>query len=98
MFFYGFGPSYEVYRGEVVRVAPVVEFVGWHVLGGFSTLPGGPVLGAAEDAAGTNIFNFKIGARTSFGLHNSLYLGYGRALTDAVWYTDLVRVEYRYSF
>ncbi len=33
VFFYGIGPSYTLYRGEKVRIAPVVELVGWRVLG-----------------------------------------------------------------
>ncbi len=96
--FYGVGPSYELYRGERVRFAPVVELVGWRIMGGFQTQPGGPILGAAADTSGTNIVNIKVGARTAFGRHNSIYAGYGRALASADWYKDLVRIEYRYSF
>ncbi len=98
VFFYGFGPSYELYRGENVRFAPVVELVGWNVRGGFETLPGGPVLGVSREMTGTNIVNLKVGARTSFGNHSSLYVGYGHALTEADWYDNIVRFEYRYSF
>ena len=98
IFFYGFGPSYVLYRGESVRIAPVVELVGWHVLGGFQTQPGGPVFGAARETGGINIVNIKVGARTSFGNRNSVYAGYGHALTQAEWYTDIFRLEYRFSF
>ena len=98
VFFYGIGPSYELYRGESVRFAPVVELVGWHILGGFQTQPGGPVFGAAREMSGTNIVNIKLGARTSFGNRNSIYAGYGHALTNSEWYTDLLRLEYRFSF
>lgn len=91
VFFYGVGPSYEFYRGEKVRFAPVVELVGWHVLGGFET-------GTPSDATGLNIVNLKIGARTSYGNHSSFYVGYGHALTNADWYENIVRFEYRYSF
>ena len=90
VFSYGFGPSFEVYRGNRVRFAPIVELVGWHVLSGFQSV--------AEDASGTNIVNIKIGARTSWDPGNSFYVGYGRVLTDAGWYKDIVRLEYRYSF
>ena len=72
VFFYGVGPSYELYRGENVRFAPVVELVGWHVLGGFQTGAGSPV-----ETSGFNIVNLKIGARTSFGNHSSFYVGTG---------------------
>ena len=90
VFFYGVGPSFEVYRGDRVRFAPIVELVGWHVLSGFQSV--------AEYASGTNIVNIKIGARTSWDRGNSFYIGYGHVLTDAGWYKDIVRLEYRYSF
>jgi hypothetical protein len=92
VFFYGVGPSFELVSTDRVRFAPVLELVGWHVLGGQQQAAG--KLGSAE---GTNIVNLKVGARTSIGRY-SFYVGYGRALTDAVWYSDIVRVEYRYSF
>jgi hypothetical protein len=98
VFTYGIGPSYDLYRGENVHIAPVVELVGWHVFGGFLTDPGGPVTGAASDASGNNIVNIKFGARTTFKGRNSVYIGYGRGLTDTDWYRDIVRVEYRYVF
>jgi hypothetical protein len=98
VFFYGIGPSYELYSGSHVRFTPVVELVGWHVQDGFQTQVGGPLLGAAADAGGTNIVNIKFGARTTIDNRSSLYVGYGRALTDAMWYKDIVRFEYRYSF
>jgi hypothetical protein len=88
---YGFGPSYTLYRGENVRFAPVLEMVGWHVFGGFET-------GTPSDVTGLNIVNLKLGARTTFGSGNSLYVGFGHKLTKADWYQDIVRVEYRYSF
>jgi len=95
--FYGIGPSYELLSGENVRFAPVVEFVGWSVRGGYQT-----VWVSANDigdpVSGTNIANIKIGGRLGLGAHNSFYLGYGHALTAAVWYNDTVRFEYRYSF
>jgi hypothetical protein len=90
VFFYGLGPSFEVYRGGSVRFAPVVELVGWHVLSGYQT-------GGTPDATGTNIVNLKVGARTAFD-RGSVYVGYGHALTTARWYEDIVRFEYRYSF
>jgi hypothetical protein len=88
---YGIGPSFDVYRSNRVRLSPVVELVGWRVLSGFQTTTPG-------DASGTNIVNLKFGARASWGTGGSIYAGYGRALTEADWYNDIVRVEYRYSF
>ena len=89
---YGVGPSVEVYRSSRVQFAPVVELVGWRVLNGFQT--GGP----AADASGTNIVNLKIGGRVVWAGRNSFYAGWGHALTTEVWYKDIVRFEYRYSF
>lgn len=88
---YGCGPSYQLYRGENVRVSPVLELVGWHVFGGFET-------GTPSDVTGLNIVNLKLGFRTSVGYHNSIYVGFGHKLTTSDWYQDIIRVEYRYAF
>lgn len=88
--FYGIGSSFSVARTDRVRLAPVVELVGWRVLNGFQTA-------AVGDATGTNIVNLKLGVRTVFA-QGSIYAGYGVALTDASWYDDIVRFEYRYEF
>jgi hypothetical protein len=98
VFFYGIGPSYKLYQGHHIGLVPVVELFGWHVLGGFETQPGGTVDLAANEASGTNIVNLKFGVRTSFGFHNSVYVGFGQALTHDDWYKHIVRLEYRYSF
>jgi len=99
VFFYGIGPSYKLYRGSHVGLAPVVELFGWHVLGGFQTQPvTGTTDGAASEVSGWNIVNLKVGVRTSIGFHNSFYAGFGQALTHADWYKHIVRLEYRYSF
>ncbi|HKY20830.1 MAG TPA: hypothetical protein VJM31_06385 [Vicinamibacterales bacterium] len=94
--FYGIGPSYELVNTGRLRIAPVVELVGWHVLGGLQQP--GPPAGAVVPAEGTNIVNLKLGARTSFNEMSSFYVGYGFAMTDAQWYGKIVRFEYRYSF
>jgi Putative MetA-pathway of phenol degradation len=88
---YGIGASVDLTPGRAVSVAPVVELFGWHVLSGFQTATLGP-------ADGVDIVNLKIGARLSYGDHGSVYFGYGRALTDAAWYHDVFRMEYRYGF
>jgi hypothetical protein len=88
--YYGVGPSVDLYRSAAASVAPVVEIVGWHVLDGFGTADGGR-------ADGTDIVNLKLGGRVAFGQH-SIYVGWGKALTDAVWYDHLIRVEYRVGF
>jgi hypothetical protein len=109
VFFYGVGPSYVLYRRETVRIAPVIELVGWRVLGGFVTDSATATSGAngtassggfqgAVSADGTNIVNLKIGARTSIGRRDSFYVGFGQAVTHSVWYEHIIRAEYRYSF
>lgn len=98
IFFYGIGPSYKLYSRNRIQIAPVIELFGWHVLSGFQTLPGGPVDLAASEVSGLNIVNLKFGVRTSIGFHNSVYVGFGQALTHDDWYKHIVRLEYRYSF
>lgn len=89
VFYYGVGPSFTVYDRNRVRFGPVVELVGWHVLDGNESV--------GLDAGGTNIVNLKIGGRLTYS-GGSVYVGYGHALTDKVWYDDILRFEYRYSF
>ena len=71
--------------------------VGWTVLNGqeFSPVANG---GRPYDAGGDTIVNLKAGVRADFGRANSVYLGYGQALTGEVWYKDVIRLEYRRSF
>jgi hypothetical protein len=88
--YYGVGPSVDIYAKGGTRVAPVVELFGWHVVDGYSTFEGGP-------ANGIDIVNLKIGGRIAVGMH-SIYVGWGKALTDANWYDQLFRLEYRYGF
>jgi len=88
--FYGIGPSVEVWGNGIASVRPVVELVGWHLLGGLSTLN--------NDQSGTNIVNIKIGGRVAFNNANSIYVGWGKGLTDAKWYDTILRFEYHASF
>ena len=89
---FGVGLGYESGNGSV-RVTPVAELVGWSVLDGFATNVTSP--GAFEDSGGDLIVNLKLGARVRAGSSGSIYLGYGFALTDDVWYDDVLRLEYR---
>jgi hypothetical protein len=98
VFYYGIGPSFAVYKSERVRIAPVIELVGWRVLNGMQTLEGPPASPVNPALAeGTNIVNLKFGARFDID-RGSFYVGYGHALTDATWYEDILRFEYRFSF
>jgi hypothetical protein len=102
VFFYGAGPSYAAYRSEHLLIAPVIELVGWRVLGGLETscLPG--AIDCADQVAvsadGTNIVNLKAGVRAMVGDHSSFYVGYGHKLTHEFWYKEILRAEYRYAF
>ena len=83
VFFYGIGPSVEVYRRGHVGFGPVVELIGWRVLKGSQTgavriddFAVEPILD--ENAAGTNIVNLKIGGRVSWAGDSSLYVAGAR--------------------
>lgn len=89
--YYGAGASYQAYAENGVEFAPVVELVGWRMLGGFQTAD-------FADVSGMNIVNLKIGGRLTMRGGNSIYVGYGRALTDNVWYENILRAEYRLGF
>lgn len=86
--YYGVGPSVEVYRKGEVAVAPVVELVGWHVQSGYQTADHVP-------AEGVNVVNLKIGGRILMRNESSIYVGWGKALTDDIWYDHILRLEYR---
>lgn len=90
---YGIGASYDVYNNGCLRIAPVIEFVGWTVLGGKELTQ----FGAIQDASGETIVNGKFGLRFWYG-QSTFYAGYGHALTGTFWYKDIVRVEYGLHF
>jgi hypothetical protein len=95
---YGLGARYDLVRSPNFRAAPVIEFVGWEVLGGKQsglTDAGFPV---TQSAAGTSILNLKVGCRFDWGTRAGLYVGYGRPLTGERWYSDVVRVEARWLY
>jgi hypothetical protein len=98
---YGGSLSFLLYNRPTFRVIPVTELMGWHVFSGKETTPNG-----VFSAAGDNIINAKFGVRVGLGelvqpgfLNRvDLYVGYGRALTGAVWYKDIARAEFRLRF
>jgi hypothetical protein len=97
---YGIGMSCDLYYDECSGQAytPVVEVVGWTVLDGLASGSLDGVNPFFVDASGDTIVNIKVGARIAFTHQDSLYVGYGRALTDDVWYEDIARFEYRWTF
>jgi len=94
--YYGIGPSFDAVTTSRFTLAPVVELVGWHIINGFETNCA-PDLTCTFDAA-DNVVNLKVGARATVNGRSSFYVGYGFGLTDAKWYDDIVRVEYRLGF
>ena len=94
---YGAGLTYDIWQSCDSccnrRLSLVNEVVGWSVLGGLKFNP----LTGVQDASGDTIVNYKLGLRYFWG-NQSLYSGYGVALTRDTWYTDIFRAEYTYRF
>jgi hypothetical protein len=95
---FGVGASYDAFSRPGLRLTPVLELVGWHVLDGYvtRTSDGTVQTGSLNRAAGTKIMNLKLGGRLTLRERTSVYLGYGHALTKRDWYSDILRLEYRY--
>ncbi|MBI3466013.1 MAG: hypothetical protein HY000_23615 [Planctomycetes bacterium] len=94
---YGGGIGYDLfadYRNNT-RLTPIMEWVGWTVLDGGKLDLGQQ--GGVADASGETIVNFKLGARYVSGA-DSIYGGWGHAVTGDVWYQDILRLEYRRVF
>ena len=90
---WGIGPSFDAYSSDSLSISPIVELVGWSVIGGFQTC-----VTCDNPEAGTNIINLKFGARAMVSGRHSIYGGFGWGLTDDVWYDKLLRFEYRLGF
>jgi hypothetical protein len=97
---YGIGIGYDVTPESAVRFTPVLELVGWTVTNGIETgsTDGTLSTAAIEEAGGTTIINAKIGARFGLRENDSIFVGFGEALTDNWWYERIVRAEYRLVF
>jgi hypothetical protein len=79
-------------------LSAVAEFVGWTVLdGGSAITTPGPVT-RFVDAGGDIIVNAKVGLRWRLSDTVDLDGGYGKALTEQTWYSDMFRIELRRSF
>jgi hypothetical protein len=95
---YGIGLRYDLVQTESLRLAPVIEAIGWTVLSGKQSrlMPDGTV--SLDDATGVSVVNLKLGYRLDVGERFGMYAGYGRALTGDRWYSDIVRVEMRWLY
>lgn len=92
---YGIGGGYDLLVADTCcqrrRLTAVVETVGWSVLDGLV------LENNLAQPAQTTIVNIKSGLRYTNG-NRSIAASYGRAVTADVWYTDILRIEYRYAF
>ncbi len=97
---WGAGAGVDLVARPGFAFTPVVEVVGWRLLGGFESLTpdGTPAHLSVPSVDGMDIVNLKLGGRFTFHGRHSVYVGYGFPLTDADWYDDIVRVEYRFAF
>ena len=57
-----------------------------------------PVGDFFSDLDGRTILNLKSGIRITNAVGSSIGVSYGTALTNDVWYNDIVRFEFRLSF
>jgi hypothetical protein len=94
---YGLGFRYDLWQAGQLRVAPVAEVIGWTVLAGKQPHPT-PAGVTVVGAAGTSIVNVKVGGRLDLTDRAGLYLGYGRAITGERWYTDVLRLDFRWLY
>jgi hypothetical protein len=105
---YGAGLGYRLIDNCSWSLTPVTELVGWTFTDGQKDRDAdglGPIAGEISSAEGDTIINIKVGARIGlgggdglWGRRSSLYVGYGRALTEDRLYQDLARLEYRIGF
>jgi hypothetical protein len=95
---YGLALSFGRHCEEGVWLRPVVEFVGWTVLGGKELAVLAPGNMAVQNASGDTIVNVSAGVRIGVDRLVDFYIGYTRGITGSVWYRDNVRVEFRWLF
>lgn len=96
---YGVGFGYDASPESTVRITPVVEFVGWTVTNGHVTgATDGTAATVTFEDANTTIINVKAGIRFGVREADAIFVGYGEALTNDVWYDRVVRAEYRLVF
>jgi hypothetical protein len=92
---YGLGLSIGSSNPTGFWYKPVLEGVGWSVLGGKSMVVTSPDSYYIQSAAGQTIINGYLGMRLGMGNYLDFYAGYGRCFTGSSWARDNVRVELR---
>ncbi|MBI3411668.1 MAG: transporter [Planctomycetes bacterium] len=95
---YGLCLSYGQRSAGEIWITPMVEVVGWSVLGGKVMHATAPDQFTVDDVRSTFIFNAYLGARLGLGSNADFYVGYGRCLSGPSWYRDILRVEFRFLF
>src|SRR5262249_6320862 len=96
---YGTGVHFDAVQTCNWTLAPVIELVGWTFLSGQKDPPfAAEDTSPMESAAGDTIVNAKLGVRFKLNDRGDVYVGYGRALTGAVLYKDIYRLELRIPY
>ncbi len=97
---FGYGVGYDLLKLDTCcqrrRLTGTFESVGWYITDGLAFDGNNPAAGAFS-VAGDTIVNLKTGLRYSAG-RQSVASSYGFAVTGDRWYSDIMRVEYRYVF
>jgi hypothetical protein len=95
---YGVGVSYDLFPLGDIRIAPVVEFVGWTPTSGKESFinPAGAEI--IQGSVGETIIEIKAGVRFNICDTADIYAGYARPLTGNKWAEDAFRVEVRWCF
>ncbi|NNJ26861.1 hypothetical protein [Alienimonas chondri] len=91
---FGLGAALDLVETRTSNLQLLNEFVGWTFHDGLqSEFNENTRQFNIVSADGETIVNYKVGLRQTFG-RQSIYAGYGVALTDDVLYDDIIRLEY----
>jgi hypothetical protein len=94
---YGLGVSLGQRSYQSIWCTPVIEAIGWTVMGGYEmvSMPDGFFI---QGAKGETIVNGMAGLRFGLGDTADIYAGYGRSFTGEAWQKELWRIEFRVRF
>jgi hypothetical protein len=93
-----YGAGFSWVSAELCHPVPVLEFVGWSILNGQTSVSDGAGQFTVRDAGGTTIVHVKAGVRNRLGECTELFVGYGHPLTGEDWYEDTLRLELRIQY